>query len=125
MAQLPPRRLPNFRNLGVLLRALVLVQLLRLVHGWVQAPGWQAWWHGLLDAAPLYEPVTLTVVLLLYALAPWLERAAYRHAVAAVLALAALVAAAWHSTLVLGMGLRLPGSAGHSASDTSPATAAR
>ena len=69
MAQLPPSRLPNFRNLGVLLRALVLVQLLRLVFGWVQAPGWQAWWHGLLDAAPLYEPVTLTVVLLLGAVA--------------------------------------------------------
>jgi two-component system sensor histidine kinase AlgZ len=36
--------------------------------------------------------------------------------VAAVLALAALAAMAWHSTLALGMGLNLPGSAGHSAS---------
>lgn len=116
MPQLPPSRLPNFRNLGVLLRALVLVQLLRLVFAWVQGLGWRAWWQGLLDAAPLYEPVTLSVVLCLYALAPWLERATYRRAVAAVVALAALVAAAWHSALTLGMGLGLPGSAGHSAS---------
>lgn len=116
MAQLPPSRLPNFRNLGVLLRALVLAQLLRLVYGWVQAPSLAGWWHSLLDSAPLFEPVTLTVALLLFALAPRLDRAAYRHAVAAVLALAALAAAAWHSALVLGMGLSLPGSTGHSAS---------
>lgn len=116
MAQLPPSRLPNFRNLGVLLRALVLAQMLRLVYGWVQAPGWLAWWQSLLDAAPLFEPVTLTVALLLYALGPPLERVAYRHAVTAVLALAGLVAAAWHSALALGVGLALPGSAGHSAS---------
>ncbi|WP_101048468.1 sensor histidine kinase [Macromonas nakdongensis] len=116
MAQTAPSRLPNFRNLGVVLRALVLTQLLRLAYGWVQAPGWQVWWQSLLDAAPLYEPVTLSTVLLLYALAPWLERAAYRHAVAAVLALAGLVATAWHSALVHGMGLTLPDTVGHSAS---------
>lgn len=116
MAQLPPSRLPNFRNLGVLLRALVLAQGLRLVYGWVQASSVAGWWQGLLDSAPLFEPVTLTVVVLLYALAPWLERATYRHAVAAVLALAALAAAVWHSTLALGLGLTLPGSVGHSAS---------
>lgn len=116
MAQLPPSRLPNLRNLGVLLRALVMAQLLRLVYGWVQAPSLAGWWHNLLDIAPLFEPVTLTVVLLLYALAPRLDRASYRHAVAAVVALAALAAAVWHSILTLGMGLTLPGSAGHSAS---------
>ncbi len=116
MPQLPPSRLPNFRNLGVLLRALVLAQLLRLVYGWVQAPGGLAWWQSLLDAATLYEPVMLTAALLLYALAPVLERMAYRPAVATVVALAALVAAAWHSALAWGVGLSLPGSAGHNAS---------
>lgn len=122
MAHIPPSQLPNFRNLGVVLRALVLAQLSRLIYSWVQAPGWATWWQHLLDTAPLYEPVTLSVVLLLYGLAPWLARAPYRVAVVGVLALSALSAAVWHVALTMGLGLALegsvaqPGGAGHSAS---------
>lgn len=115
MSQLPAHRLPDFRNLGVLLRTLVLALCLRLLYAAVQADGVAAWWQQVLQAAPLYEPVVLTVVLALAGLAPWLERAPYARAVAAVLALAALVAALWQVALVAGLGLAIAGSAGHSA----------
>jgi len=115
MAQLPPNRLSNFRNLGVLLRTLVVGQGLRLVYLWVQASDWAHWWQRLLDSAPLYEPVTLTVVLALAALAPWLERIRYRRAVAVVLGLAGGIAAAWHVLLAQGLGLTLDSTPLHSA----------
>ncbi len=112
----PPAALPDFRNLGVLLRLLVLAEGLRLAVWWVQDPGGTAWWTRYLEQALLFEPVLLTQTLLLFLLQPWLSRAPYRHGVAMVLALAALVAALWHVGLSTGLGLPLPSSAWHSAS---------
>jgi len=107
--------LPDFRNLGVLLRMLVLAEGLRLAVWWAHDPGGGAWWPRYLAQALLFEPVLLTVALLLFALHPWLQRAHYRHGVALVMALVALVTAVWHTGLSVGLGLPLPSSALHSA----------
>lgn len=108
--------LPDFRNLGVLLRLLVLAQGLRVAFWWVHDPGGSGWWARYLEQALLYEPILLTLVLVLFVANPWLQRTPYRQGVVLVMALAALVAALWHSGLSVGLGLPLPSTAWHSAS---------
>lgn len=112
----PAAALPDFRNLGVLLRLLVLAEGLRAVVWWVNDPGGGAWWARYLEQALLFEPVLLTVVLVLFATNPWLQRTPYRQGVILVMAMAALVAALWHSGLSVGLGLPLPSTSWHSAS---------
>lgn len=112
----PAAALPDFRNLGVLLRLLVLAEGLRVVVWWVHDPGGGAWWARYLEQALLYEPVLLTLVLVLFVASPWLQRVGYRQGVVLVMALSALVAALWHSGLSAGLGLPLPSTAWHSAS---------
>jgi len=112
----PAAALPDFRNLGVLLRMLVLAEGLRVVVWWVNDPGGGAWWARYLEQALLFEPVLLTLVLVLFVVNPWLQRTPYRQGVVLVMALAALVAALWHSGLSVGLGLPLPSTAWHSAS---------
>lgn len=53
---LPQTVLPDFRNLGVLLRVLLLAEGLRLLVWWIQAPGGAAGWSGYLEQALLYGP---------------------------------------------------------------------
>jgi two-component system sensor histidine kinase AlgZ len=112
----PTAALPDFRNLGVLLRLLVLAEGLRVAVWWVQDPVGSAWWARYMGQALLFEPVLLTQTLVLFLLQPWLSRAPYHHGVAVVMVLAALVAAVWHAGLSAGLGLPLPSSAWHSAS---------
>lgn len=107
--------LPDFRNLGVILRLLVLAEGLRLVVWWVHDPGGEHWWARYLAQALLFEPALLTVMLGLFVLQPWLQRMAYRRGVVVVLTVSALVTAVWHSGLSVGFGLSLPSSAWHSA----------
>lgn len=112
----PAAALPDFRNLGVLLRLLVLAEGLRVVVWWVNDPGGGAWWARYLEQALLFEPVLLTLVLVLFVVNPWLQRTPYRQGVVLVMAMAALVTALWHSGLSVGLGLPLPSTAWHSAS---------
>jgi two-component system, LytTR family, sensor histidine kinase AlgZ len=101
----PPAPIPDFRNLGVLLRTLVLAELLRLLY-WSVEGGWRTQgWLGFLEQAVLYEPVLLTTVLCLAALQPVLGGLPYRRAVALVLAVAAGAALAWQGWLQHGLGL--------------------
>ncbi|WP_180682044.1 sensor histidine kinase [Tepidicella baoligensis] len=111
----PQAALPDFRNLGVLLRALVLAEGLRLVVWWVREPGWDTWWSGYVEQALLYEPVLLTAVLLLYWWQPWLAQTSYARGCAAVMAVAALSAVGWHTAVTWGLSLALPVTAWHSA----------
>lgn len=93
--------LPDFRNLGILLRAVLAAQLLGLLAA-LQAttsPA-QAPMQFFADAAYL-EPPLLTVVLLLYLLAPKLQTLPSRLALAASVALAMLSAAIWHGLRLL------------------------
>ncbi len=111
----PFAALPDFRNLGVLLRVLVVAEGLRLAVWWVQEPGWTAWWTGYLGQALLYEPALLTSVLLLFLLQPWFARTSYGRGVVAVIGVAALSAVGWHAGVTWGLGLALPVTAWHSA----------
>jgi two-component system sensor histidine kinase AlgZ len=91
--------LPDFRNLGVMARALVAVNLL----GVAAALAGEAEWTRALDAfvrsAVLIEPPLLMTLLALYAASPLLRRLPYWPACAAVLALALALAAATRAAL--------------------------
>lgn len=112
----PPATLPDFRNLGVWLRILLLAQALRLSFVVLDGPGGQPWLEQLLQQSVRFDPPLLATVLLLYLLQPLLARTRYRRGLVLVLLLAASVAALWHVTVEQGLGLALAGSAAHSAS---------
>lgn len=83
--------LPDFRNLGVLLRVLLLVNVLALVTLLIAAETGDGFDAVLVMAAWLELPLML-VILLLYLLAPWLRRLSAASALAGA---AAVVATAW------------------------------
>jgi two-component system sensor histidine kinase AlgZ len=82
-----PPRLPELRNLGTVLRLLLAVNGLALVAAFIREPRLEAFSAAWFDTAGIVEPHLLASVLLLYALAPWLERLPYRTGVVAILAL--------------------------------------
>ncbi|AYH45038.1 histidine kinase [Azoarcus sp. DN11] len=84
--------LPDFRNLGVLLRTLVIAEAVNVLSLAAHAP-------DLLDAvtrvgagALPYEASLLAVVLLLFVVSPWVGRLPYRQGVWAIVAVVALAA---------------------------------
>ncbi len=89
----PPATLPDFRNLGVWLRILLLAQALRLSFVVLDGPGGQPWLEQLLQQSVRFDPPLLATVLLLYLLQPLLARTRYRRGLVLVLLLAASVAA--------------------------------
>ncbi len=82
-----PPRLPELRNLGTVLRILLAVNGLALVATFVRETRWETFAAAWLDTTALVEPHLLASLLLLYGLAPWLERMPYRTGVIAILAL--------------------------------------
>jgi two-component system, LytTR family, sensor histidine kinase AlgZ len=82
-----PPRLPELRNLGTVLRILLAVNGLALVAALVREPRWEAFSAAWFETTAIVEPFLLAIVLLLYALAPWLERMPYRTGVITILAL--------------------------------------
>jgi two-component system sensor histidine kinase AlgZ len=80
-------QLPELRNLGTVLRILLAVNGLALVAVFIREPRWEALSAAWLDTAAIVEPRLLASLLLLYALAPWLERQPYRTGAIAILAL--------------------------------------
>ncbi len=108
--------LPDFRNLGVWLRVLLLAQALRLVDAVLDGPSGQPWVDQLVQQSVRFDPPLLATVLLLYLLQPVLARTSYRRGLLLVLCLAALVAALWHVAVEQGLGMALAGSVAHSAS---------
>jgi len=87
---LPPR-LPELRNLGTVLRILVAVNALALLAVLAREQHLAAVPSAWVETAALLEPHLLLNVLLLYMLAPWLERLPYRLGVMCILALTAIV----------------------------------
>ena len=90
---------PDFRNFGVVLRALVLAELFRWL---VLLTMWQPTanaWLAFSEQDALFEPVLLTVVASLSLLTPWLRRQRYQVACALSIALAVGWTAMWHSLL--------------------------
>lgn len=109
MRQRPTARLtvPDFRNLGVLLRLLLLAEGLRLLWWAIEAPmrghAWTGWWRE----GALYEPVLLTVTGVLAWLAPWLRRLPPLRALWMTALLAVVVALLWRVGLQR-LGLTVP-----------------
>lgn len=92
-----PDRLPDFRNLGVVLRILLAVNLLLIIMDIAATDSLIGAWQRFFGRAWLLEPVLLLVLTTLAGLGPALQRLPYRQGVAAtlliVLVLTALVQA--------------------------------
>ena len=84
-------RLPELRNLGTVLRILLAVNALAMIVVFIREPRWEALPRAWFDVAAVVEPHLLASLLLLYALAPWLERLPYRTGAIVILALALAV----------------------------------
>lgn len=97
--------LPDFRNLGVILRVTLLAEALRLFATLVASPDLPAAYAQFFAQGLLYEPALLTSLVVLYVLSPFVKLISYRAGVAFVLAMVVVV------VLGLQLGLRalLPG----------------
>lgn len=82
-----PDALPNFRNLGITLRILLISNGLALLLALLLASAWTDVPQRMMQIAALLTPILLTSLLLLWAVQPWLNRLAYRRGVLAVTAL--------------------------------------
>jgi two-component system sensor histidine kinase AlgZ len=96
-----PPRLPELRNLGTILRILLAVNGFALLAVLARAPHWSGVPSAWFETAALVEPHLLVNLLLLYMLAPWLERFPYRIGVLCILALIAL--ATWGLSVAFGV----------------------
>ncbi|MCX7673464.1 MAG: histidine kinase [Thiobacillaceae bacterium] len=89
-------RLPDFRNLGVLLRAALLVQLFALVSAVIAQPGLGGVGVAYMDMAALLQPPLFIALLSAYFASPWLSRQDYRRAAAILVGFCTLVGLAWY-----------------------------
>ena len=89
-----PDALPNFRNLGVVLRIVLMMNGLALFVVLSQAASIQDLWQRAIHGSAFLQPVLLSTLLLLYALNNAFARISYRQGIAAVLLTAALVSTA-------------------------------
>lgn len=80
--------LPNFRNLGVTLRILLISNGLALLQALLQANRWAELPQIMMQIASLLTPILLSALLLLWVGQPWLDRLAYWRGVLAVNVLA-------------------------------------
>jgi two-component system sensor histidine kinase AlgZ len=76
--------LPNFCNLGVMLRAMLLANLLMLAAAFVKAPSLDALWFELLAMAAFCEPAIIVSLVAFCAARRPLHGVRYRYAVAAI-----------------------------------------
>ena len=90
--------LPNFRNLGVLLRIAVIAEGLALIVAYSYAPNIRDAIALIPNQGALRELTLLSIMLALFAVSPILARLPYRLGVILVVALTVALAAAWHLT---------------------------
>jgi len=90
---IPAHALPNFRNLGVVLRVLLIVNGASLLLAVVRTTTWEAVPDDFMAQAVLVQPVLLLAVVALYGASPALARLPYGRGVLAVLAIAAAAGA--------------------------------
>jgi two-component system sensor histidine kinase AlgZ len=91
--------LPDFRNLGVVARILIGVNVLAFAAVLAAAPGWGAALERFVLVAAYLEPTIAVTLALLYALSSLLAQLRYGPGVAAVVALALAVAGGLHVAL--------------------------
>ena len=91
--------LPEFRNLGVLLRIMLLAEGLKLLASCVLAPDLAVVYAQFVGQGALFEPVLLSNLLVLSVIEPWLKRVSYRQGVTIVLTLCMFIAVLGQLTL--------------------------
>lgn len=83
--------LPDFRNLGVMLRSLLLVNVMALLIVIAEASSWQNIVERMIGISALLQTVLLLNLSLLFMLNPWLKRRTYKQGTTVVLLLAMTV----------------------------------
>ena len=86
-----PDALPNFRNLGIILRILLISNSLAIMQAVLQASAWTEVAQHLIQIVTLLTPVLLSSLLLLWLAQPWLSRMPYGQGTLAVVAVVTLV----------------------------------
>ena len=86
--------LPNFRNLGILLRILVIVDGMCLAAALLKASEPLALMDELIELSALVQPILILSLLVLAAANNWLHRLRYPYAIAALIAIELAVASA-------------------------------
>ena len=94
-----PTRLPDFRNLGVMLRVLLAVNLLAFCAALVRNDELSRLPLDLVELAASVEPPLIALVVILYGLQPALARLPYAAGAAAVVAASAVLSALFHTLL--------------------------
>jgi two-component system, LytTR family, sensor histidine kinase AlgZ len=94
-----PLSLPELRNLGTILRILLLVNAIVMIAAFVREEHGPAISDAWVQMSAAVEPHLLLELLILYLLAPWLERAPYTVGAASVLAVTLAVGLAWNTAL--------------------------
>ena len=77
-----PGALPNFRNLGILLRIVVIVVGMCLAAALLNAAEPRGWLEELIALSALVQPILLVSLLVLAGADPWLHRLRYPYAIA-------------------------------------------
>lgn len=83
-------KLPDFRNLGVCVRTLVIVNFCVLIAAILQSNSWTGVLNNLTELSAWTQPVLLISIILLYAFQSWLNQLSYRLG-AAVIMVAVLI----------------------------------
>jgi len=94
-----PLTLPELRNLGTILRILLLVNAIVMIAAFVREEHGPAISDAWVQMSATVEPQLLLELLVLYLLAPWLERAPYAVGAASVIALTLAVGLAFNTVL--------------------------
>ena len=88
-----PHALPDFRNLGVLMRVLLGVSGMEIAAAVIRAASWPAMLDELFGMAAYAQPILLLSLAVLVVLSDWLRRLPYAAAAGAIMALELLIAA--------------------------------
>src|SRR5437016_10964874 len=91
-----PDLLPDFRNLGVIARVLVAVNVVALAVSVAATPNLVQALEHFLQSTIVIEPLTLASLVMLFALSPWLARLPYWLGCVAVLAVVAALGVTLH-----------------------------
>ena len=99
-----PLALPDLRNLGTILRILLAVNAMVFVTAVASELRWSAISEAWLQMSSMVEPQLLVDLLILYAIAPWLERQHYRTGVIVVIGLTFAVTFGFNAALAATLG---------------------
>jgi len=87
--------LPDFRNPGVIARAVLMAEVMNIMAAYVQGNDIGQSFAILFDRVTFFEPALFLILAALFALAPRLRSFPYRHASLAVFGLAVVVSVTW------------------------------